>query len=532
MGAKAGVSVPHPQTLINRGKVTGNVATLSELKSLGRGLSVGAKRRYQGLEYTLKGDQDYSALIAVDNVGVYIETTHSDTAAWVADVDFQLGVPIEVFGGSISHADNYSAILRAMKVVKGGVVLYSAGGYKTSAWAVPEGSSTLHRGMGRGVSWFEAIQNEVTGLCQFNTESFAAVGGIGGGIKDMDVRRLGFTGRGVDNVGWKALHLINVYSNADSMPALYVTQADTVVADNREPVWSRYTKVRGNVASGPALQLHARDVANGAPQVVGQVFESSQFASGTDSPVELLVDSTAIPTPAIQRISFNNVFSFIKANGGSGYRFVCNASSGIIGNITFDACHAERDPVLQPTGTVGLEFSSVAGGSIRAVNYAGELATAERYSKTATGIFKGIEISSTAQSKPKTFSPDILVEEISNGPARVIVKAGDTAEQDTLVEFQDRSGARKWTFGKDSAGPLEVRDASNIRRLQILESGAINFMDNNGGTVATIYNTGMVNLAGSLTVAGDVVFSDLPTSSEGLVSGQLWRSGTIVNVVL
>lgn len=62
------------------------VATLAELQAMGAGLVINNKREYQGLEYTLKNDIDYTALRAADNVGYFIETTYSATAAWVADI--------------------------------------------------------------------------------------------------------------------------------------------------------------------------------------------------------------------------------------------------------------------------------------------------------------------------------------------------------------------------------------------------------------------------------------------------------------
>lgn len=86
------------------------VATLAELQALGTSLAIGAKREYQGLTYTLKNDIDYTALIAIDNVGAFIETTYSATAAWV--VANRILHP-NMFGATVTATNNEVAVQRS-----------------------------------------------------------------------------------------------------------------------------------------------------------------------------------------------------------------------------------------------------------------------------------------------------------------------------------------------------------------------------------------------------------------------------------
>jgi hypothetical protein len=50
-------------------------------------------------------------------------------------------------------------------------------------------------------------------------------------------------------------------------------------------------------------------------------------------------------------------------------------------------------------------------------------------------------------------------------------------------------------------------------------------------TSGTTNMTGPVNVSGTLTTSSRVVLTGLPTSAAGLVAGQLWRNGTVINIV-
>uniref|UniRef100_UPI003566BFAA hypothetical protein n=1 Tax=Zhongshania sp. TaxID=1971902 RepID=UPI003566BFAA len=90
------------------------VATLGELQALGTGLAAGsAQRWYNGLLFTLKNDQDYSTLIAVDNVGYVIETTLSAAAAWVAE-GYDKEVWVDKFGAKADGTAYTSEWQRAL----------------------------------------------------------------------------------------------------------------------------------------------------------------------------------------------------------------------------------------------------------------------------------------------------------------------------------------------------------------------------------------------------------------------------------
>jgi len=50
-----------------------------------------------------------------------------------------------------------------------------------------------------------------------------------------------------------------------------------------------------------------------------------------------------------------------------------------------------------------------------------------------------------------------------------------------------------------------------------------------GGPFLSLLDGGTV--AGPVTMADAVILTDLPTSPTGLISGQLWRNGTVINIV-
>ncbi len=115
VATKGAFSVTFSNVRIGLPDALQTVATLAELQGLGTGLAAGAKREYQGLQYTLKNDSDYTARIAADNAGVFIETTYSATAAWVAGV--KAGLFAEYFG--VTGAGDETALLQKALNVAG-----------------------------------------------------------------------------------------------------------------------------------------------------------------------------------------------------------------------------------------------------------------------------------------------------------------------------------------------------------------------------------------------------------------------------
>ena len=91
------------------------IGTLSQLKLLGTGLAAGDQKIYQNITYTLNNDIDYTALIAADNVGYFIETTFSATAAWVGDISG--GLNLQKFGWDrVGLVDASTAMSKAIAV--------------------------------------------------------------------------------------------------------------------------------------------------------------------------------------------------------------------------------------------------------------------------------------------------------------------------------------------------------------------------------------------------------------------------------
>jgi hypothetical protein len=421
--------------------------------------------------------------------------------------------------------DDTAAIQAALDV--GGKVILPEGTYKVTSLTISDGSDPFLQGDGSENTKIQASQN-VTALISFNTEGHTNFG-YGGGLSGIEINMGSFTGRALDVVGWKAAVFDDLQIYANTGEAIRVTQADTTVADNREPAHNQFKRVLASTASGNCLLILARDVTNGAPQTVGLSFESCQFSSDDDDVVLFQLDSTSIATPAIQRISFTSCFAFIKANNKTAYYFDNNDSSGNIANITFIGCHAEASPATTPTGTIGLSFDAVASSVISGIFYNGELAVADRFTKSSTGIIRSIDISSNKNNLQRTFVEGIQIENPVNAPAKIIMQAGDSTEQDQLIEFRNRSGTKQYTFGYEANTHLEVRDDADVVRFRVLQAGAVYFFNSSGATQMAIFDNKNIEMEEDLTVKGDrVKFTNLPTSSAGLPSGALYNdSGTI-----
>jgi hypothetical protein len=438
-------------------------------------------------------------------------------------------VNVRDFGAVGDGVTDDTAAIQAALDSGAGIVKIPTGTYLTGALSISNGLNPTIAGDGPKNTVLKANGN-VSALLSFDCESHA-LSAFGGGALGLSINMDGYTGTAISIIGWKGALFDSLNITVTSGQAISITQADTTVSDNREPILNQFKRINASTASGFCVLLRARDVTNGAPQVASISFDTCQFSSDDVSVVKFQLDSTSITTPAIQRISFTSCNAFIKADNKTGYYFECLDSDGVIGNISFNGCHAEASPATSPTGTYGLYLSNVSGGTISAINYNGELATATRYAKSANGTFNAITITTTKEAKAFTMVGAALIEELTNNPSSLIMRAGDSTDQNVEIDLRDKSGITKWTAGKRANGNFEVRDGSGNIRIQILSTGLISFYGNSGNKLADFYNSGLVQVTNDFTVQGTAVkFTNLPTSGSGLPAGSVWNNSGVLNI--
>ncbi|MDF1690513.1 MAG: glycosyl hydrolase family 28-related protein [Cycloclasticus sp.] len=495
--------------------ITGTTLTFSEAPPLNSNINL------VQLKATSIGETD-SALVTYIPAG---------TGAVQTSVQSKLRETVSVkdFGAVGDGVTDDTAAIQAALDSGAGIVKIPAGTYLTGALSISDGLNPSIIGDGPKNTILKANAN-ITALFSFDCESHAS-GAFGGGASGLSINMNGYTGSAIRIVGWKGALFDSLNITVTSGQAITITQADTTVSDNREPILNQFKRITASTASGVCVLLRARDVTNGAPQVANLAFDSCQFSSDDASVVKFQLDSTSITTPAIQRITFTSCNAFIKADTKTGYYFECLDSDGVIGNISFNGCHAEASPTTSPTGTYGLYLSNVTGGTISAINYNGELAVATRYAKSTNGTFNAITVTTTKEAKAFTMVGSALIEELTNNPASLIMRAGDGTDQNVELDLRDKSGITKWTAGKRANGNFEIRDGSGNIRVQILSTGLVSIYGNSGNKLADFYNSGLVQIADDFTVQGTAVkFTNLPTSSSGLPAGSVWNNSGVLNI--